>query len=528
MTFKSNKVSDKVDIKKKLAQKLMDIYFNFTETIPETISFIKKQKLAGKKIYYLSNISQKTLQNFDKLEIMKWFDGGITGFDTKFKKPDPKIFSAFEEKYEIKNPSSVVYFDDLKDNLETAKEFGWHTVLINFPQKKDLKLIKEVDLRTNLDLELAKIEQKKHTTPKILFLGKPNVGKSSLFNSMLGEQIQIVTDVAGTTLSVNDIQIEREIIEEIDLDKFKKQTQGTQTKKSTVKAETEDLEKIEVLKSDDSLEKNLEIELEDNLEDDFDYEDLESESQENQQTENENNFITPDFSFLEERIIQIPYKQKYILLDSTGIRKPSQRVLGAESFATFKTIQTAYESDVICLVVDGSETLTHQDQLVAGIAKEARKGLVVVVNKADLVDEERKKIFLKEFNNKFRFLKINGFVWVSAKKKKGLEQIWEHIDKALKERTTEISSIQLRKLFNFLMKQKPPSKLRNKRRPVVYDLLYTNSKPPTFEFLVKDRTTVHWSYLRFLENILRRNFDFANNEIRVKLTEIDKKKVLPR
>jgi GTP-binding protein len=55
----------------------------------------------------------------------------------------------------------------------------------------------------------------------------------------------------------------------------------------------------------------------------------------------------------------------------------------------------------------------------------------------------------------------------------------------------------------------------------MYDLLYTKSNPPTFELLVKDKTTIHWSYVRFLENLIRRNFDFQNTEIVVKLKKLE-------
>jgi phosphoglycolate phosphatase-like HAD superfamily hydrolase len=228
----------------------------------------------------------------------------------------------------------------------------------------------------------------------------------------------------------------------------------------------------------------------------------------------------------EEVSTKIELQKKYVLLDSTGIRRPGQRTFGAESFATFRTIEEAYAADVICMVVDGSEPLAHQDQVVAGIVKEAKKGVVVIVNKADLVDAEHKVKFQAEFEHKFQFLKVKKFVWVSALTRFGLSDIWDSIDSALEERNMEITRDELRKLFNYLMKQKPPKKLRLEKRPVVYDLLYTNEKTPTFELLVKNRQTIHWSYLRFLENTLRTNFGFENTEIKVRAVNVSKKKVM--
>lgn len=216
--------------------------------------------------------------------------------------------------------------------------------------------------------------------------------------------------------------------------------------------------------------------------------------------------------------------KKYTLLDSTGIRRPGQRTFGAETFATERTIQAAYDADVICMVVDGSEPLSHQDQVVAGILREAKKGCVVIVNKADLVDKEEQVKFIREFEGKFAFLKVKKFLWVSAKSGYNKKEIWNTIDAALEERKMEIPREEIRKLFNYLMKQKPPKKLRMQKRPVIYDLIYTNERNPTFELLCKNKMTIHWSYLRFLENVIRRNFGFENTEIKVKAVNITKLK----
>ena len=222
----------------------------------------------------------------------------------------------------------------------------------------------------------------------------------------------------------------------------------------------------------------------------------------------------------------IELEKKYTLLDSTGIRRPGQRTFGAESFATFRTIEEAYRSDVICMVVDGSQPLAHQDQVVAGIVQQAKKGVVVIVNKADLVDDDARVLFQKEFEHKFQFIKIKKFIWVSAKDGSGINDIWDTIDYALEERQMDISREELRKIFNYLMKQKPPKKLRMEKRPVVYDLLYSNVKTPTFELLVKNKQTIHWSYLRFMENMLRRNFGFENTDIKVKAVNVSRKQVV--
>jgi phosphoglycolate phosphatase-like HAD superfamily hydrolase len=256
---------------------------------------------------------------------------------------------------------------------------------------------------------------------------------------------------------------------------------------------------------------------EEEIDEDSEAEDLESGSEEE---------FDNDYEWID---TEIDLTKKYTLLDSTGIRRPGQRTFGAESFATFQTIEAAYKADVICMVVDGSQPITHQDQVVAGIIKEAKKGVVVIINKADLVNLEQREEFLRDFNMKFAFLKVKKFVWVSAKNSRGLDEIWTQIDGALEQKNQEISREETRKIFNYLMKQKPPKKLKLKKRPIVYDLIYSNKNgSPLFELLCKDKTAIHWSYIRFLENTLRKNFNFENTEIKVKAVNLSKQQVLAK
>jgi GTPase len=218
--------------------------------------------------------------------------------------------------------------------------------------------------------------------------------------------------------------------------------------------------------------------------------------------------------------------KQYILLDSAGIRKAGQREFGAENFAVFKTIQTAYQADVICIVVDGSQPLSHQDQVVAGIAKEARKSIIIVANKADKVDNDDKKQFERDFYKRFDFLKVESFLWVSALDGTGLGEMWDRIDEALDLKNHTIPNSRMRTLFNYLMKNKPPKKLRTEKKPVIYDFLYKGNNPHTFELLIKEKKSLDKNYMRFLENFVRDQFNLKNSGIKIRVTEVEKKHVL--
>jgi HAD superfamily hydrolase (TIGR01509 family) len=403
---------------------LYNFYSESNTVIEGTAEFIKELKEQGKSIYYLTNTGRNTFEARTTTEIFGLFDGGVASFESETKKPDLKIYTLLIEKYGL-DVTKTIFVDDKEENIDTARDLGMWVI----DYDKDV---------TDLNYELEKIEagrvERLKIIPKIILLGKPNVGKSSLFNALADKDMQIVTDIAGTTLSVNDYLLERY---------------------------------------------------------------------------NKNN-----------------KKKQYVLLDSTGIRRPGQRTFGVETFATFRTIEATYQADVACFILDGSEPLTHQDQVVAGICKEAKKGIVMIINKADLVTPEDRQQYLRHLFAKFQFLKEVKYTWVSAKDGINLEQIWDLIDESIANRGKEISHEDLRKLFNYIMKKQPPKKLSAKKKAVIYDLVYKKANPPTFELLVKDKNTIHWSYMRFLENTLRKQFGFAGASIVVKMVEIKRKRVL--
>ena len=697
----------------------------FTETIKQTspenlqgvnlkvLDFLCSQKMLGKKIYWLSNSTETETAGRENLSFWRIFNGGVDSFESEFKKPQPEFYKEFLAKFKLKS-NSCLYLDNIFANFRIAEKLGFKSV--------------HFTLETNLEKEVLEAQGLDYRLPKVLFLGRPNVGKSSLFNAMAQEDLQIVTDVAGTTMSVNDAIIEKHVekIYEFTNSSKARQTEDKQkylifdfdgvlgdTYKSAIEANMEisgqsveevtkiiddhfskvkdahknhHIESKEVKKKiagDDFrnllISKNIiqsklfegfleEIESLENSKlaivssgdkkyilpmlGDFasmfdyilDYQDSLSKEEKVEMvcknwgiSEKETYYFTDtqtdvleldqymdktkvigcswgfqgykklldvlpktqilkEFKSLHKLLaaedakiaaennlsnpatkIKIRTTKPYILLDSVGIRRPGQRTVGVETFATFRTVQAANEADVICLVVDGSQNLSHQDQVVAGVAKEAKKGIVVVVNKADLFSRADRKKFIDEFEYKFGFLHVEGFIWISAKKasekneyaletryskihltdeiakeekidKKKVRkrasgvkemyinleddditntnQIWEMIDKCLLERSREIKKEDLRKIFNYIVKRKPPQKLRTEKKAILYDLIYFKKNPPTFHLLVKDRDSIHWSFTRFLENILRENFGFKNTEIKVKLVEVERKNVL--
>ena len=413
----------------KLEEVLLTSEFTLQPEADQVLATLRRQ---GKKLYFWSALDATSLQAVNRnFLLQKEFTGGVV---VSAKTALSEVFRTLAKEYDLVW-ADTVGVGTSGEEVDALSELGAWSVLhtAHYPINYLVDRIEGMEYG---------FFPRVSPTPKIILLGKPNVGKSSLFNALADQDLQIVTDTAGTTLSVNDSLLRRRV--------------GFTNKATGAKQ----------------------------------------------------------------------YRQKeYVLLDTTGIRKPGQRTFGAESFATYRTIEAAYQADVVCLLVDGSRPLTHQDQVVAGIAKESQGGVVVIINKADLLSSEEKAGFLKHFHHAFRFLKVREFVWVSAKEKQNLEAIWRAIDTSLYHRTRLLTRGDVRKLFNYLMKQKPPKKLRTKKRPIIYDLVYVGVEPPTFELLVKDKTTLHWSYVRFLENIIRDQFGFKGTGIKLKLREVNRKDV---
>lgn len=170
------------------------IWSPLVQEIESTCNFLKYQKSMGKNIYYITNITS-SYPDRKQSAIYRYFDGGVASCEVGVNKPNLEIYKILLKKYNLR-AQNCVFIDDKFQNVEAAKKLGFRGIV--FAQGE-----------TDLEAELKILEGKNPNPPKVLFLGKPNVGKSSLFNLMVGDDIQIVTDVAGTTLSVNDTMVER-------------------------------------------------------------------------------------------------------------------------------------------------------------------------------------------------------------------------------------------------------------------------------------------------------------------------------
>ena len=253
---------------------------------------------------------------------------------------------------------------------------------------------------------------------KIAIIGRPNVGKSSIVNALVGEERVIVSDIAGTTRDSIDTPFEKD---------------GT----------------------------------------------------------------------------------KYTLIDTAGIRRRSKIYDDIEKFSVVRAVAAIERCDVALLVIDATRGVADQDKRIAGLAHEAGKGIIIVVNKWDLVSKETNT--MRDMTNKIKgelvFMDYAPVIFTSAVKGTRLPQLIDMAKGVSESRAMRVSTGQLNALIqDAMMMQNPPTD-KGKRLKIYY-VSQIGVKPPLFSFQVNDRLLMHFSYSRYLENKIRAAYGFEGTSIK--------------
>lgn len=208
------------------------------------------------------------------------------------------------------------------------------------------------------------------------------------------------------------------------------------------------------------------------------------------------------------------------LVDTAGMRKRSRVERGLEEEALDRNREALHKADIAFLVIDATEGAHDQDKHLAGLLKEEEKGLVIVVNKWDLVPDKTEKT-AREYEAKLRrafpFLPWAPMVFVSATKNLRTTELLDLAFKIRDERRRQITYNALQRFLKAVIKQKRPLQESGPQSPYVHDVAQIGIEPPTFLITVRgQRGNLHESWLRFFENRLREKFGFAGTPISVK------------
>lgn len=269
------------------------------------------------------------------------------------------------------------------------------------------------------DLPEAEEEDEELEGPRIAIVGRPNVGKSRLLNSLLGQERAIVSDVAGTTRDSLDTQIYWE-------------------------------------------------------------------------------------------------GKPVTLIDTAGIRRRGRVEQGIERISVMRSMRAIDRADVVLLLIDADEGFTSQDLHIAGYVEEQKKGLVVVINKWDLIEKDSST--MEEYRataaRELDFIAYAPIVFISAKTGQRVGQVVETALDVLDQREKRISTSALNKMLREAVdKHQPPS--RPGKWVKFYYATQADVSPPTFIIFCNDPKQIHFTYRRYLENELRQAFGFEGTPLRI-------------
>jgi GTP-binding protein len=206
--------------------------------------------------------------------------------------------------------------------------------------------------------------------------------------------------------------------------------------------------------------------------------------------------------------------QELLLIDTAGIRRRGRSSTGVEYYSLIRALRAVNRCDVALLVTDATEFITAQDVHIAGYIKQAGKGMVLVVNKWDLVSEQPKEAYAQQIQQRLKFMAHVPVVYVSAKFRRGIDEIIVRALEVLQERRKQLPDSVVDKLIKeAVMAHTRPRK--GLRQLEVIRAYQAGINPPSFALLVNDPELVHFSYQRYLENKLRQTFGFSGTSLRL-------------
>mgnify|MGYP000838111112 FL=1 len=208
--------------------------------------------------------------------------------------------------------------------------------------------------------------------------------------------------------------------------------------------------------------------------------------------------------------------KEYILIDTAGIRRKRSVEEDLEQYSVMRSLGAVRRADVCLIVIDSSEELSEQDVKIAGYVHEQGKPSVVVMNKWDVVEKDTYTIekYNRKLKEELKFMDYFIPTYVSAKTGKRVDNLIKLAERAYENASRRISTGLLNDVLReAILTNEPPSK--NGKRLKIYYVTEVSANPPTFVIFVNDDTLMHFSYRRYLENALRRSFDFEGTPIRL-------------
>ena len=237
----------------------------------------------------------------------------------------------------------------------------------------------------------------------------------------------------------------------------------------------------------------------------------------------ENRVIVSDIAGTTRDAIDTPVKhngKEYVFIDTAGLRRKNKIKEELEKYMIVRTVSAVERADVVLLVIDASEGVTEQDAKIAGIAHDRGKGMIIVVNKWDLIEKNDKT--MNEHSKKIReilsFMPYAQIMYVSAETGQRLVKLYDMIDTVVENHSLRVQTGVLNEIMTEAVSLQQPPTDKGKRLKLFY-ITQASVKPPTFVIFVNDKQLMHFSYTRYIENKIRDAFGFMGTPLRFIIRE---------
>lgn len=211
------------------------------------------------------------------------------------------------------------------------------------------------------------------------------------------------------------------------------------------------------------------------------------------------------------------------LIDTAGLRRRGHIDPGVEKWSTIRAFRAIARADVALLVIDATEPFTAQDAHIAGYILEEYKSVVVVVNKWDSIEKDEHTMveYTRQLRAEMGFLEFVPVLFISAKTGQRVDQVLPMALRVQEERLVRIPTSELNRILREAVDANPPH-ARGERLLKISYVTQVRTDPPTFLFFCNDPELMHFSYKRYLENVLRRHYGFIGTPLRLSFRRKDK------
>lgn len=217
--------------------------------------------------------------------------------------------------------------------------------------------------------------------------------------------------------------------------------------------------------------------------------------------------------------IAVPFErrgQKFELIDTAGLRRKGQVFEAVEKFSVIKTLQAIESAGVVLLLIDATQGVTDQDAHIAGYILESGRAVVIAVNKWDLVDEYQRELLKRSLETRMAFLKFAAVHFISAKKRQGLDPVWQSILQAHRAANCKMPTPVLTRLLLEAVQFQSPKKI-GAYRPKLRYAHQGGMNPPIIVVHGNSLEHVTDAYKRFLEGRFRKEFDLVGTPLRIEM-----------